>query len=291
MRIQRAVGVFAASVLVACGSVGDEPPGRGAEAGAVASDAGLGVPLDAAALDADAGASLDAATDVVAPGDAAVDGCPLEMARIGAFCVDRYEAHVVALAGGVEQPRSPYATIGDASVRAKSAAGVVPQGYISQTEASAACAAAGKRLCGADELARACRGDDAGAFYPYGGTTRMPGKCNEGKGSAMPLLFGTNAALWTYENFNDPRLNQLDGGLAVTGAHPECRSPHGVYDCVGNLSEWSSEPPDARGHGRLRGGFYGDAEINGKGCLYVTSAHEPSYHDYSTGFRCCRDAS
>ena len=51
-----------------------------------------------------------------------------------------------------------------------------------------------------------------------------------------------------------------------------------------------SEPVDARGHARFRGGFYGDAEINGKGCLYVTSAHEPTYHDYSTGFRCCRDA-
>ena len=43
-------------------------------------------------------------------------------------------------------------------------------------------------------------------------------------------------------------------------------------------------------HGRFRGGWYGDAENNGPGCTYVTSAHEPTYHDYSTGFRCCADA-
>jgi len=46
----------------------------------------------------------------------------------------------------------------------------------------------------------------------------------------------------------------------------------------------------ANGHGYFRGGFYGDAEINGAGCNYVTTAHAAVYHDYSTGFRCCRDA-
>ena len=223
-----------------------------------------------------------------APGE--VDGCPAEMARIGTFCVDRYEATVVTVEGGKERPRSPYQTVGDASVRARSAPNVVPQAYISQVQAAAACAAADKRLCAAKELARACRGDDAGAWYPYGGVTHKARKCNEGKGSFVQRFYGNDPMRWTYENFNDPHLNQVDGGLARTGAHPECRSPYGVYDCVGNLHEWTSEPADAKGHARFRGGFYGDAEQNGPGCLYVTSAHEPTYHDYSTGFRCCRDA-
>ena len=39
--------------------------------------------------------------------------------------------------------------------------------------------------------------------------------------------------------------------------------------------------PSDRGH--FRGGFYGDAEHNGPGCLYVTSAHERTYHDNTTG--------
>jgi sulfatase modifying factor 1 len=185
---------------------------------------------------------------------------------------------------------SPYDVVDGLTVRAKSSAGVIPQGYISQVEASDACANAGKRLCSATEFALACRGSDAGNWYPYGGQTREPGYCNEGKGSFMPLLFGPNPQNWTYADFNDPRLNQLDGGLAPTGSYARCVSPFGVHDCVGNLHEWGSDPADALGHGRFRGGFYGDAELNGHGCLYVTSAHELAYHDYSTGFRCCRDA-
>ena len=29
--------------------------------------------------------------------------------------------------------------------------------------------------------------------------------------------------------------------------------------------------------------------MNGDGCTYRTAAHEFTYHDYSTGFRCCAD--
>jgi formylglycine-generating enzyme required for sulfatase activity len=180
--------------------------------------------------------------------------------------------------------------INGAAVRAKTAGGVYPQGYISQVEATAACQAAGKRLCSKIEFREFCRGPNpTNNYYPYGGTTKQAGYCNEGKGSSMPLFFGNNANNWTYAEFNDPRLNQWDGGLAQTGAYPNCVSPWGVYDCVGNLHEWGNDPPDDLGHGRFRGGFYGDAEINGHGCLYVTSAHELTYHDYSTGFRCCAD--
>jgi hypothetical protein len=248
-------------------------------------------PPDASVAQEDApgvDATLDAGTDATV--DALVQGCPSEMARVGPFCVDRWEAHVEELdEAGAPHPHSPYETVDGLVVRAASASGVVPQGYISQVEASAACAAAGKRLCSAEEFALACRGDDAGAHYPYGGTTHVPGACNEGKGSYVELLFGPDAAAWTYADFNDPRLNQIDGGLAKTASYPSCRSPYGVYDCVGNLHEWGADPADAKGHGRFRGGFYGDAEYNGPGCLYVTSAHELAYHDYSTGFRCCAD--
>jgi hypothetical protein len=241
-----------------------------------------------------AAAPVDAGATDAAPPDAAMDaatGCLPGMARINDFCVDRWEDYVVEVAdGGAELPHSPYLVIGSLTVRAHTAAGVVPQGYISQVEASAACANAGKRLCSATEFALACRGPDATNWYPYGGETHIPGDCNEGKGSSMPRFFGNDPTLWTYAEFNDPRLNQWDGGLAPTGAYPHCVSPYGIYDCVGNLHEWGADAADARGHGRFRGGFYGDAEINGHGCLYVTSAHELAYHDYSTGFRCCMDA-
>ena len=219
-------------------------------------------------------------------------GCPAGMARVEAFCVDRWEAHLVEVdVGDAEVPHSPYEALdGGVVVRAKTAPGVVPQGYVSQVQAAAACANAGKRLCTAEEFTRFCRGPDAGNLYPYGGATRVPGACNEGKGSSMPRFFGSDPTKWTYAEFNDPRLNAWEGGLAPTASFSKCVSPDGVWDCVGNLHEWGADPPDAKNHGRFRGGFYGDAELNGHGCAYVTSAHEPTYHDYSTGFRCCRDA-
>ncbi|MFO0570738.1 MAG: SUMF1/EgtB/PvdO family nonheme iron enzyme [Polyangiaceae bacterium] len=286
---------IAVGCAIALGCLG--PPACGSEADGVGSVGTSDASADAADSGADAspdvGPDVDASlADADAALDAFVDGCPPEMVRIDAFCVDRWEAHVVELGqDGSELTHSPYLVIPDGvSIRAKSAEAVVPQGYISQLQATEACENAGKRLCDAAEFVLACRGIDANDYYPYGGQTHEPGACNEGKGSAVALFHGSDPSLWTYDDFNDPALNMWDGGLALTGEFTECVSPFGVHDCVGNLHEWGSDAPDPKGHGRFRGGFYGDAEYNGHGCLYVTSAHAPSYHDYSTGFRCCRDA-
>jgi formylglycine-generating enzyme required for sulfatase activity len=216
--------------------------------------------------------------------------CLEEQVHIDSFCIDRYEDYLVEVDdAGAEHPHSPYQMVRALRVRAKVARDVVPQAYISQVQAGRACAEAGKRLCKAEEYVRACRGSNKSDFYPYGGQQRRPGACNEGKGSFVALAFGQDFFKLTYENFNDPRLDQMPNGLAHTGAFPRCVSPDGVFDLVGNLHEWVDEG-DATGHGRFRGGWYGDAQNNGPGCLYVTSAHEPTYHDYSTGFRCCSDA-
>src|SRR5262249_44754103 len=160
-----------------------------------------------------------------------------------------------------ERPHSPFAVVEGLNIRAKVAAGVSPQGYISQVQASKACKNAGKRLCAKDEFQQACRGADPTHWYPYGGQPKKAGYCNEGKGSSVARFFGTDSSKWTYANFNDPKLNQWEGGLAKTGAYAKCVSPYGVYDCVGNLHEWGDDAADARGRGRFRGGFYGDAEV------------------------------
>jgi sulfatase modifying factor 1 len=211
------------------------------------------------------------------------------MVLAGAVCMDRYEAYVVEVdAEGREKPHSPYEAVDRLHVKAKNAEGHYPQAYISQVQAGAACEAAGKRLCSAEEFTFACSGGDpADNDYPYGGHVHHDGYCNEGKGSQMYRFFGSDPKEWTFEEFNDPRLNEAHGGLARSGEYPRCVSSFGVHDCVGNLHEWGSDPPDANGLGRFRGGFYGDAEVNGRGCKYVTRAHGPTYHDYSTGFRCC----
>jgi hypothetical protein len=145
--------------------------------------------------------------------------CPAGMAYVKGYCMDRYEAYVVELdAQGHELPHSPYTPVDGLNVRAKVAAGVVPQGYISQVQAQSACQNAGKRLCTASEFSLACRGPNRSVSYPYGGTRHQRGKCNEGKGSAVTAVFGMGAP---FDNtlMNDARLNRWPGGLAKTGAY------------------------------------------------------------------------
>src|SRR5271165_1661559 len=114
--------------------------------------------------------------------------CPTAMSLVTTYCIDKWEDYVVELdAQGHEHPHSPYDTVDGLKVRAKTSPHVVPQGYISQAKATQACANAGKRLCSADEFHLACEGPGGDNWYPYGGTTHIPGYCNEGKGSMMPV--------------------------------------------------------------------------------------------------------
>lgn len=233
----------------------------------------------------DRSASPEASVDTSPPPDSAPGPCPPLMVLVqDTFCVDRYEAALEEqVAGGGWQPASPYLTVGTRTVRAVPAKGLVPQGYISGAEAAAACAAAGKRLCNSAEWLAACRGPQQ-TTYPYG-DTYQPGACNDDyPGHPVVDFFGTSTGVWDAQHMNDPGINQQPGTVAQGGAHPGCVSHFGVFDLHGNLHEWVSDAA-----GTFRGGFYADAKINGDGCLYDTTAHGFTYHDYSTGFRCCKD--
>jgi len=208
-------------------------------------------------------------------------GCPPSMQQVTTFCMDRYEAALdEVLPDGGTRAWSPYINPGTTRVRARSLRGAVPQGYISGTQAAAACAEAGKRLCTDTEWLRACRGPSS-TLYPYG-PMRMPGVCNDARGTHPAVeLYGTSAA-WIYSHIDSPCLNRLDGGLLRAATKTGCVSAEGVFDLMGNLHEWTADPA-----GTFRGGFYVDTVINGNGCSYVTTAHDTSHWDYSTGFRCC----
>jgi len=214
--------------------------------------------------------------------EAGAPGCPPGMIAVTeTLCVDRFEASLVS-ADAPELSLSPYHSPAGTSARAVSLRWAVPQGNITGVEAAAACAAAGKRLCTSAEWLRACRGPN-GWTYPYG-ATREDGRCNDAR-AVHPAIerFGTSAS-WIWSALDDPCIPQLPAGLALTGEHPGCVSVEGAYDLMGNLHEWVADVD-----GTFRGGFYVDTEINGQGCLYATTAHNTSHHDYSTGFRCCAD--
>jgi len=209
------------------------------------------------------------------------EGCPGGMIVIlgsPPFCVDRYEAALVLQSDG--SPWSPYLNPGSTPVRAVSLAGAVPQSNISGTQSAAACAAAGKRLCTDAEWRRVCQGPQ-GTTYPYG-DTRLPGVCNDAR-VVNPVVqyFGSNDPS-VFAMAADPCIDQQPGTLARTGAYAGCVTADGAFDMMGNLDEWTADPA-----GTFRGGDYVDTALNGDGCLYVTTAHDASYADYSTGFRCC----
>jgi hypothetical protein len=208
------------------------------------------------------------------------------------FCVDIYEGSLDELAAeGAASAHSPYASPDDQHMYiARSVAGVVPQAYVSGAQAQAACAAAGKRLCQPVEWRQAC-GGTVGYVYPYG-PRHVPGRCNDRGRPPMLLLHppapaekgGPRWQGWNMDDLNDPEANRLEGTVAPTGAYSGCVSDLGVHDMVGNLHEWTADP-----NGTFQGGYYLDTAQNGEGCAYRTAAHHFAYHDYSTGFRCCRD--
>jgi hypothetical protein len=216
--------------------------------------------------------------------------CPPEMANFGSrFCIDKYEGSLLErLPDGTTRPHSPYQTpsndAGNAYI-ARSVPNVVPQGYISASQAQGACRAAGKRLCEAVEWRAACGGTE-GFAYPYG-PARIANKCHD-SGSTPMLAFHAETMKrgWGRAELNDSRNNQLEGGLAKTGAFPDCVNDIGAFDMVGNLHEWTADT-----NGTFQGGYWLDTSQHGDGCAYRTIAHGFDYHDYSTGFRCCADVS
>lgn len=244
---------------------------------------------------------------LVADAGPSPDACPDGMAKVGRACIDRWEAHLVVRDGsGATQPHPHNERLERGTTYvAVSAPDVFPQGYISRVEASAACKAAGKRLCSLGEWRRACRGK-RGADFPWG-PRGARGRCSSAKTHLLQQKFGADSRRWTYDDFNDPSLDVEPGFLTKTGGYPDCRSDGDVMDLVGNLHEWVSdtvttelaerieaEPverhkqPWREGNGVFVGGFFStDAEL-GPGCTNITIAHEPTYHDYSTGFRCCQ---
>jgi formylglycine-generating enzyme required for sulfatase activity len=226
--------------------------------------------------------------EALTPREAALR-CPDGMAEIPvtgrehAFCIDRWEASLVeVLPGGAERPYSPFALADGHTVRAVTAPGVYPHGYVSALQASRACAQSEKRLCKSTEWRRACRGPEEHA-WGYG-DRREPGRCNDNGRNPITSVFGMR--LYTPYTMNAPQLNQVPGTLARTGERAGCTNGFGVFDMVGNLHEWIADSG-----GTFYGGYYQDVASlgHGAGCGYATVAHSASYHDYSTGFRCCSD--
>ena len=241
--------------------------------------------------------------------------CSADMVKVHSFCIDRWEVKTVDASSLA--PLSPFyppnpllaasvhdawlrerSMMGTASARAfplpelssfqrshtyepraVSAAGALPQGYLSYHLAKKACENAHKRLCTKDEWASACRGQKDTQF-PYGDTFRA-GRCNVNRALHPGYVLHSSFSV----GLLDPRLNLVEEGddplLRLTGGTASCASEWSgdqIYDMVGNLDEWVED-------GMFLGGFY--ARSSTKGCAAQISSHALGYFDYSTGTRCC----
>ena len=167
-------------------------------------------------------------------------------------------------------PRKPRRFCVDRNEYAESAADpdTLPAVNKSWTEAKSLCEARGARLCKETEWEFACEGPEMNP-YPYG-FKRDSTMCNHDRTD----LGGTN------EKLTDHR--------APLSAFPQCTSPFGAHDMIGNVDEWVEREGVAAPHrSALRGGWW----LPGRNrCRAATLHHDESYSAKQVGFRCCADA-
>lgn len=140
-----------------------------------------------------------------------------------------------------------------------------PARYVTFAAAKSACAAAGKRLCKADEWTRAC-GGTSGLKFPYGNTYES-GRCNSASGSfGSPWAVGSNA-------------------MCASASAPQLR------DMSGNVWEWTN---DCSGNEcTLRGGSFDvdgsffPTALSCEGTKSWDQSQETFGTDYDFGYRCC----
>ncbi|MCB9737756.1 MAG: thioredoxin domain-containing protein [Deltaproteobacteria bacterium] len=145
---------------------------------------------------------------------------------------------------------------------------------VSWQDAKDACEKAGKRLCSEEEWVSVCTGEPAvdnnnngqfadddveGRMYPYG------------------AFYKANACM--------DQGDKYQGNPVPTGSMEQCRTPSGVFDLAGNISEWVGATKETA---TLLGGH----TASGEGARCNDRAFQPGIgrRNHTTGFRCCADS-
>jgi formylglycine-generating enzyme required for sulfatase activity len=107
--------------------------------------------------------------------------------------------------------------------------------------------------------------------------------------SPYPYGWKRDASLCNFDrtDLGGPQ-EKLTDHRAPIGAFPNCLSPFGVHNMVGNVDEWvERENMSAPNRSALRGGWW----LPGRNrCRAATLAHTEDYSGKQVGFRCCKDA-
>lgn len=138
-----------------------------------------------------------------------LDEHPLHTVRVDAFSIDYYEITNRDYGRFVDATKAPPPPTWP-NGRWSPEQGDWPVTGVTWFDADHYCRWAGKRLPSEAEWEKAARGAD-GREFPWGGT------------------------------FDEKRGNIGGTGLTPVGTFPEGRSPYGVYDMAGNVSEWVAD--------------------------------------------------
>jgi serine/threonine protein kinase/formylglycine-generating enzyme required for sulfatase activity len=186
------------------------------------------------------------------------------------FCLDAHEVTTGAFAACVKEKKcSAEGLTGEGlcnyGVKGKERH---PINCVDWDQASAFCAAQGKRLPSEDEWAWAARGAEAASLYPWGDDAPSEQLC--WSGSADRTVLGT----------------------CEIGAHPTGKTPFGAFDLAGNVAEWVTTTREVHQTVRpLLGDDWKSKETvfarDGSGRTSVASqAGARNAHSNTVGFRC-----
>jgi len=205
------------------------------------------------------------------------------MVKVGATCVDVYEASVWSTPTGGTQygaTSADYPCNEDGSdctntIYARSVQGVLPSANITWLQAQRACANSGKRLLRNAEWQMAATGTPPGVYDGYSGN-----------------VIGTDNG--TTDCNSASNTGVLPEDPVLTGSRANCVSSFGAFDMVGNVNEYVGEMDGSNGNFLqvwLRGGnfYYGSVFSGGSVALDPARIHEfwggPTNE---WGFRCGR---
>jgi len=140
------------------------------------------------------------------------------------------------------------------------APGRKPTTGVSWKQAKKLCKKRGKRLCSEEEWEYACKGKGNRRF-PYGNK-------------------------WNPETCNTEDASGEDGTVSSCGSYPRCRSPFGVFDMSGNVSEWTASSYSPGAGARTYKGGSATRPNWATRCASRSSA-SPGTRKADLGFRCC----
>jgi protein-disulfide isomerase/peroxiredoxin/uncharacterized membrane protein len=212
--------------------------------------------LDLALKEAESGAAVAGGSGGAEAAAPKSDGTSMIAAKTASksFYIDAYEASIGKDGKAYSKPGAKPARVAWA-------------------DAKAACEKAGKRLCSEEEWVSACTGTPAvdnnnnaqfadddveGRMYPYG------------------AFYEANRCMDQGDKYH--------GNPVPTGSMEQCRTPSGIFDLAGNISEWVGDTKD---NATLLGGH----TASGEGARCNDRAFQPGIgrRNHTTGFRCCAD--